>query len=241
MKRIITTLLLFCALSVNGYASEGVELQSADIDLSNKESLQRGAKNFVTYCLGCHSIKYMRYKRLAQDLQMDEKKLLVQIAPQNAGIYDQMFTAMNRHDSEKWFGLQPPDLSVIARSRGKDWLYSYLKGFYVDHGAPLGVNNTVFPDVGMPNVLWQLQGQQEAVVKMVDGKQVVEGLTLVKPGTLSEKEFDDLVTDLVNFLVYVGEPMQLERISLGKYVLLFLFLFLGIAYQLKKEYWKDVH
>jgi len=241
MKRIITTLLLFCALSVNGYASEGVELQSADIDLSDKESLQRGAKNFVTYCLGCHSIKYMRYKRLAQDFGMDEKKLLTQIAPQNAGIYDQMFTAMNGHDAEKWFGIQPPDLSVISRSRGKDWLYSYLKGFYVDHSKPLGVNNTVYPDVGMPNVLWQLQGQQEAVVKMVEGKQIVEGLTLAKPGTLSEKEFDAQVTDLVNFLVYVGEPMQLERVSLGKYVLLFLFMFLGIAYLLKKEYWKDVH
>lgn len=240
MKRIIT-ILLFCALSVNGYASEGVELQSADIDLSDSESLQRGAKSFVTYCLGCHSIKHIRYKRLAQDLEMDEKKLLINIAPQNAGIYDQMFSAMNGHDAERWFGIQPPDLSLIARSRGKDWLYSYLKGFYNDPKPPLGVNNTVFPDVGMPNVFWQLQGQQEAVVEMVEGRQVVKSLVLAKPGTLSEKEFDTLVTDLVNFLVYVGEPMQLERISLGKYVLLFLFLFLGIAYMLKKEYWKDVH
>jgi len=240
MKRIIT-LLLFCALSVNGYALETVKLQSAGIDLSDKESLQRGAKGFVTYCLGCHSIKYMRYKRLAQDFELDEKKMLTQIAPQNASIYDKMFTAMNKHDAEKWFGIQPPDLSLIARSRGKDWLYSYLKGFYIDKSKPLGVSNTVFPDVGMPNVLWQLQGQQEAVVKMVEGKQIVEGLVLAKPGTLSEKEFDGFVTDLVNFLVYVGEPMQLERISLGKYVLLYLFMFLGIAYLLKKEYWKDVH
>ncbi|MGJ0485593.1 MAG: cytochrome c1 [Methylomicrobium sp.] len=240
MKRIII-LMLFCALSVNGYASETVKLQTADIDLSDKESLQRGAKSFVTYCLGCHAIKYMRYKRLAEDFGLDEKKMLTQIAPQNASIYDKMFTAMNRHDSEKWFGIQPPDLSLIARSRGKDWLYSYLKGFYIDKGAPLGVNNTTFPDVGMPNVFWQLQGQQEAVVKMVEGKQVVEGLVLSKPGTLSEKEFDALVTDLVNFLAYVGEPMQLERVSLGKYVLLYLFMFLGIAYMLKKEYWKDIH
>src|SRR5512139_3042728 len=127
MKRIIT-LLLICALSVTGHASETLELQKADIDLSDNESLQRGAKSFVTYCLGCHSIKYIRYKKLAQDLNIDEKKLLTQIAPQNASIYDKMFTAMNRHDAEKWFGLQPPDLSLIARSRGKDWLYSYLKG-----------------------------------------------------------------------------------------------------------------
>jgi ubiquinol-cytochrome c reductase cytochrome c1 subunit len=240
MNRIIT-LLLFCALSVNGYASGTVELQTANIDLSDKESLQRGAKSFVTYCLGCHSIKYMRYKRLAEDFGLDEKKMLTQIAPQNASIYDKMITAMNGHDAEKWFGIQPPDLSLISRSRGKDWLYSYLKGFYVDKSKPLGVNNTVYPDVGMPNVLWQLQGQQEAVVKMVEGKQIVEGLVLAKPGTLSEKEFDVLVTDLVNFLAYVGEPMQLERVSLGKYVLLYLFMFLGIAYLLKKEYWKDVH
>jgi ubiquinol-cytochrome c reductase cytochrome c1 subunit len=240
MKKIII-LLLFCALSVNGYASETVELQTADIDLSDKESLQRGAKSFVTYCLGCHSIKYMRYKRLAEDFGLDEKKMLTQIAPQNASIYDKMFTAMNKHDAEKWFGIQPPDLSLISRSRGKDWLYSYLKGFYVDKSKPLGINNTIFPDVGMPNVLWQLQGQQEAKVRIVEGKRIVEGLALVKPGTLSEKEFDVLVTDLVNFLAYVGEPMQLERISLGKYVLLYLFMFLVIAYMLKKEYWKDVH
>jgi ubiquinol-cytochrome c reductase cytochrome c1 subunit len=240
MRRIIT-LLLFCVLSVEGYASEGVELQSANIDLSDKQSLQRGAKTFVTYCLGCHSIKYMRYKRLAQDFGLDEKKMLTQIAPQNASIYDKMFTAMNKHDAEKWFGIQPPDLSLIARSRGTDWLYSYLKGFYVDKSKPLGVNNAIFPDVGMPNVFWQLQGQQQAVVNMVEGKQIVEGLVVDKPGTLSEKEFDDLVNDLVNFLAYVGEPMQLERVSLGKYVLLYLLMFLGIAYMLKKEYWKDVH
>jgi ubiquinol-cytochrome c reductase cytochrome c1 subunit len=167
--------------------------------------------------------------------------MLTQIAPQNASIYDKMFTAMNKHDAEKWFGIQPPDLSLISRSRGKDWLYSYLKGFYVDKSKPLGINNTIFPDVGMPNVLWQLQGQQEAKVRIVEGKRIVEGLELVKPGTLSEKEFDVLVTDLVNFLAYVGEPMQLERISLGKYVLLYLLMFLVIAYMLKKEYWKDVH
>ncbi|MGR8941469.1 MAG: cytochrome c1 [Gammaproteobacteria bacterium] len=239
MKRIII-LLLICALSVTGHASETVELQKADIDLSDNESLQRGAKSFVTYCLGCHSIKYIRYKKLAQDLNIDEKKLLTQIAPQNASIYDKMFTAMNRHDSEKWFGIQPPDLSLIARSRGKDWLYSYLKGFYVDKSKPLGINNTIFPDVGMPNVFWQLQGQQDAVLKMIDGRQVVENLVLTKPGTLTENEFDGMVTDLVNFLVYVGEPMQMERIRLGKYVLFFLLMFLGIAYLLKKEYWKDV-
>ncbi|MGR9087226.1 MAG: cytochrome c1 [Gammaproteobacteria bacterium] len=235
------TLIISLTLSFGAAASEGVKLQKASIDLSDIESLQRGAEHFVTYCLGCHSIKHIRYKRIAQDFGIDEKKVLVNIAPLGASIYDQLHTAMNAHDATKWFGTQPPDLSLIARSRGADWLYSYLKGFYIEKKSPLGVNNTVFPDVGMPNVLWQLQGQQESVVKMIDGKQVVEKLILKEPGTLSPKEFDNWVNDLINFLVYVGEPVQMERQSMGKYVLFYLFMFLVIAYLLKKEYWKDVH
>lgn len=237
----ITTLIITLTLSFGVYASEGLSLQQADLDLTDKESLQRGAEHFVTYCLGCHAIKYIRYKRLAQDFELDEKKVLQNIAPLGASIYDQMHTAMDGHDATIWFGTNPPDLSLIARSRGANWLYSYLKGFYIDKKAPLGVNNTVFPDVGMPNVLWQLQGQQESVVNMVDGKQVVEKLVLTEPGTLSEQDFDQWVNDLVNFLVYVGEPDQLERQSMGKYVLFFLLMFLVIAYLLKKEYWKDIH
>lgn len=240
MKKILT-LITILTISFGVCASEGISLQQPDIDLTDKESLQRGAEHFVTYCLGCHAIKYIRYKRIAQDFELDEKKVLQNIAPLGAGIYDKMQTAMNGHDATIWFGTQPPDLSLIARSRGADWLYSYLKGFYIEKKSPLGVNNTVFPDVGMPNVLWQLQGQQESVVKMVDGKQVVEKLILTEPGALSEKEFDTWVNDLVNFMVYVAEPDQLERQSMGKYVLFFLFMFLVIAYLLKKEYWKDIH
>lgn len=240
MKKIIT-LIIYLTLSFSVSASEGIKLEKADIDLSDNESLQRGAEHYVTYCLGCHSMKHIRYQRMALDFGVDEKKVLKEIAPQGASIYDQMHSAMNAHDASKWFGTQPPDLSLIARSRGANWLYSYLKGFYTDPKPPLGVNNTVFPDVGMPNVLWQLQGQQESVVKMIDGQQVVVKLQLKEPGTLSPKEFDKWVNDLVNFLVYVGEPMQLERQRLGKYVLFFLFMFLIIAYLLKKEYWKDIH
>ncbi len=240
MKNLIS-LFLFLTLSFGVAASEGVELQEADIDLSDNSSLQRGAKHFVTYCLGCHSAKQIRYLRIAIDLGVEEKKMLKDVAPEGASIYDQMHSAMNAHDAEKWFGVQPPDLSLIARSRGADWLYSYLKGFYVDKSKPLGVNNTVFPDVGMPNVLWQLQGEQHGVVKMIEGKQKVEKLVINEPGTLSTKEFDQLVNDLVNFLVYVGEPVQLERKSMGKYVLFFILMFLAVSYLLKKEYWKDVH
>ena len=240
MKKIIYALLLLLPLGTLS-AAGSVNLQSVDIDLTDYEGIQRGAKHYVTYCLGCHSAKYMRYKRIAMDLEMDEDKLLADIAPEGANIYDPMLTAMNSKDSKKWFGTTPPDLSLIARVRGGDWLYTYLKGFYVDKSKPLGVNNTVFKDVGMPNMLWKLQGIQEPVIEKVHGEDVVTHLKLVEKGTQSRAGFDKTVTELVNFLVYVGEPVQLERQRMGKYVLLFLLMFGVIAYLLKKEYWKDVH
>jgi ubiquinol-cytochrome c reductase cytochrome c1 subunit len=241
MKNLITVFLM-ALLSFAAGASEGVKLHAVENDLTDKESLQRGAQYFVSYCLGCHSIKQMRYLQIAEDFNLENKKVLQEIAPEGASIYDNMLTAMNAHDAEKWFGIKPPDLSLIARSRGADWLYNYLKGFYIDPAKPpLGVNNIVFKDVGMPNVFWQLQGQQEAVYKTEEGQKVIDRLVLREPGKLSEQEFDKLVTDLVNFLVYVGEPMKLEREGMGKYVLFFLFMFLIIAYLLKKEYWKDIY
>jgi ubiquinol-cytochrome c reductase cytochrome c1 subunit len=239
MKK-LTTLLLLLTLSFGAYASEGVELQEADIDLGDKASLLRGAKHFVTYCLGCHSIKHIRYLRIALDTHADEKEVLTDIAPLGASIYDQIHSAMNKHDAEKWFGTQPPDLSLIARVRGADWLYSYLKSYYSDPKRPFGVNNLVFQDTAMPNPLWQLQGEQHIDIrKTIYGDQ--QELILAKEGALSEKEFDLMVNDLVTFLVYVGEPTQLDRQSMGKYVLIFLSLFLVLAYLLKKEYWKDIH
>ncbi len=236
----ITTLLLLLTLSFGVRASEGIKLQEADIDLGDKASLLRGAKHFVTYCLGCHSIKHIRYLRIALDTGADQKEVLKDIAPLGASIYDQLHSAMNKHDAEKWFGTQPPDLSLIARSRGADWLYSYLKSYYTDKSRPFGVNNLVFEDTAMPNPLWQLQGEQHEVVrKTIYGDRI--DLVLDKDGALSEKEFDLMVNDLVNFLVYVGEPTQMERESMGKYVLIFLFMFFALAYLLKKEYWKDIH
>ncbi len=239
MKKIsLTILLLFISLAAN--ASESVDLQQANFDPEDRGSILRGAKNFVTYCLGCHSIKHIRYQRIAQDFGIDEKKVLAEIAPQGANIYEQMHTAMNAHDSAKWFGIQPPDLSLISRSRNADWLYTYLKSFYTDPKKPLGVNNLVFKDVGMPNVLWQLQGEQKAKIEIEDGQEKIEELILETPGTLTEEQFDQFVNDLVNFLAYVGEPVKLERERIGKYVLFFLTMFLVVAYLLKKEYWKDV-
>ncbi|MCF6205105.1 MAG: cytochrome c1 [Methylococcaceae bacterium] len=240
MKKIIYTLLFLLPLGTLAAAGT-VNLQSVDIDLSDFKTIQKGAKHYVNYCLGCHSTKYMRYKRIALDLEIDDDVVLKEIAPEGARIYDQMHSAMNDHDSKKWFGVTPPDLSLIARSRGGDWLYSYLKGFYVDKSKPLGVNNTIFKDVGMPNVLWKLQGIQTPVIKNVKGEEVISYLELEEPGTMSRAAFDQMVTELVNFLVYVGEPVQLERQQMGKYVLFYLLLFGVIAYFLKKEYWKDIH
>lgn len=241
MKKIIYTLLLLLLLPFSVHAAGSVNLKSVDIDLEDSDSILKGAKHYVDYCLGCHSAKHMRYKRIAIDLEVDEHEVLNQIAPEGAGIYDQMLTAMDQKDSAKWFGITPPDLSLVARSRGPDWIYTYLKSFYVDKSKPLGVNNTVFKDVGMPNMLWKLQGIQTPVTQKVHGQDVIAFLKIDKKGALSGSEFDKMVTELVNFLVYVGEPIQLERQRLGKYVLLFLLIFTVIAYLLKKEYWKDVH
>ncbi len=238
MKKLLIILLL--TVSFGAVANEAIELQSARIDLSNNESLQRGAKHFVTYCLGCHSAKHIRYLRIANDVGADPQKVLKDIAPEGASIYDQLHSAMNKHDAEKWFGTQPPDLSLIARSRGADWLYSYLKSYYIDTSKPLGVNNLVFKDTAMPNPLWQLQGEQHAEQRKTIYGEYTK-LVIEEPGNLSEKDFDLFVNDLVNFLVYVGEPVQLERQRIGKYVILFLLLFLVIAYLLKKEFWKDIH
>ncbi len=241
MKKIINILLLSTLPLVAFASSGGIALQEADTDLTDNDSLLRGAKYYATYCQSCHSLKHIRYQRMAVDFEFSDEKVLTEVAPEGAGIYDKMLTAMNPNDAKKWFGTTPPDLSLIARSRGTDWLYSYLKGFYADPTKPLGINNTVFPDVGMPNVLWKLQGTQVPVFEDDNGTQVIEKLTLEQQGELSEQEFDQLVIDLVNFLDYAGEPIQLERKSTGKYVLFFILMFTVLAYFLKKEYWKDVH
>ncbi|MEO1882046.1 MAG: cytochrome c1 [Methyloprofundus sp.] len=240
MKKLLQScLLLLMPLGV--FAAGGMDLDSADYDLSDTKSLENGAYLYVQYCLGCHSTKYIRYLNLADDFGIKQQEILEKVAPEGAGIYDKMLTAMNGHDAKKWFGTQPPDLSLIARSRGADWLYSYLKGFYIDPARPLGVNNAIYPDVGMPNPLWKLQGKQKAVYKTVDGQEVITELVTEERGTMSAEEFDKSVNDIVNFLVYAGEPIQLERISMGKYVLFFILIFGVIAYLLKKEYWKDIH
>lgn len=245
--RLAAALLAAPALALG---AEEAKLDRAPINERDLVSLQRGAQVFVNYCLTCHSAGYMRYNRL-QDLALTEQQIRDHLIFTGAKVGDPMRSAMDPRDAKEWFGAPPPDLSVIARSRsshagsGADWLYTYLRSFYRDPSRPTGWNNTVYPNVGMPHVLWQLQGEQVLRVeeRTLPGgkKETVQRLVLEKPGTLAPLEYDRLVADLVNFLAYVAEPAKRDRIEIGIYVLLFLGVLFVLAYALKKEYWKDVH
>ena len=246
MKKFIA-LLVLSLVPVLGLASEGgAHLQKANIDLKDQASLQRGARIFVNYCLSCHSAAFERYNRMGKDLGLTDEQVKQNLMFASTKIGSTMTIAMRKDDAETWFGKAPPDLSLVGRSRGADWLYTYLLSFYQDPSRPFGVNNLVFPDVGMPNILWKLQGKQVPVYKDVkepggNTARVVENLELAQPGTLSEEQYKGTVRDLVNFLEYLGEPVKLERQRLGVWVLLFLAVMFVVAYALKKEFWKDVH
>jgi ubiquinol-cytochrome c reductase cytochrome c1 subunit len=224
-----------------------IELDKADIDLGNKASLQRGAKYFVNYCMGCHSLEYSRYNRVAADLEIPEdlvQENLIFTRDRKGELHkvgEKMEIAMDPVDAAEWFGAAPPDLTLNARVNGPDYLYTYLRTFYVDPSRPLGVNNLAYPNVGMPHALWPLQGWQEKVVEVDEDGHEQTRLELVQAGTLTPAEYDKVVRDIVAFLTYVAEPAKLERYRLGVWVLLFLGFFFVFAYYLKKEYWKDVH
>ena len=218
-------------------AGGGVELKSANVDVSDKASLQRGAKLFTDYCLSCHSAKFVRFNRVAEDLGLSEKQVMENLNHLGVKFGEPMIATMTKEYAKKTFGAIPPDLSLVARSRGNDWLYSYLLGFHQDEARPTGFNNLVFKDVGMPNVLWELQGTQKATF---DEHGELVKLDL-KQGQQSATEFESSVRDLVTFLSYIGEPRQLERKQLGVWVLIFLSILFVLAYAMKKEYWKDVH
>jgi ubiquinol-cytochrome c reductase cytochrome c1 subunit len=239
-------LLLLTIVPALSLAAEGeIHLDKANIDPDNQQSLQRGARLFVNYCLSCHSASLMRYERMGNDLGIPEPMVAQNLMFTGGKIGDLMTVATDPADAVEWFGTAPPDLSVSARARGVDWLYTYLRSFYLDPSRPTGVNNLVFPKVGMPDVLWELQGWQKAVtttVKEPDGTEREEvKLELVQPGTMSPAEFDRAVRDLVNFMDYMAEPGKHHRQALGVKVILFLLVFLVVAYLMKKEFWKDVH
>lgn len=241
--RIILFFLFLIPLTALASGSN-VTLDQAPIKPTDTLSLQRGAQIFVNYCLTCHSADFMRYNRL-KDLGLSKKQIRENLIFTGQKPGDLMTIAMKKKEAKKWFGVIPPDLSVIARSRGADWLYTYLRQFYRDESTATGWNNLVFDNVAMPHVLYQLQGEQILKVKTVDdghgGTHEVKKLELSKPGSLTKTEFDMYVADLVNYLVYLGEPAAAYRVQLGIIVMLFLFGMLGLTYALKHDFWKEVH
>ena len=226
-------------------SDSGIPIERANNDVGNLGSLQRGARNYVNYCFGCHSAKYVRYNRLASDIGITEDQLINNLMFVTEKPHSTMLNSMPPADAGRWFGQIPPDLSLIARSRGTDFLYRFLRSFYIDESRPTGVNNLVLENVAMPHVLWELQGMRRAnfeeVVHDNGGTEVVfRGFEPETGGLLTPEEYDQFVRDLVNFLEYIGEPTQLKRRQLGFWVLAYLLVFGIFAYALKNEIWKDI-
>ena len=225
-------IIIFLFISPLSFSAENIELSKAPIDLTDNLSLQRGAKIFTNYCLNCHSAKYMRYSNL-QDIGLSAETIKSDLLFTGNKIGDTMSVNMSMKDSKKWFGASPPDLSVVARSRGADWIYSYMRGFYRDPTRPMGWNNTVYINSAMPHILWELEGE-----KILNPK--TKKLEKFTSGKLNAKEYDATIADLTNYLVYMSEPDQLKRKKMGYYVIGFLLLLLFLTINLKKEYWRDI-
>jgi ubiquinol-cytochrome c reductase cytochrome c1 subunit len=219
MKKILNTtasVLAGLAISFNVLAVAGVELDHANTDIRDQKSLQNGAKLFMNYCSGCHSIGFMRYNRIGKDLNISDADVEKNLMFNSKKIGDQIISSMPDEGAIKWFGVTPPDLSLVARSKGTDWIYTYLRSFYKEESRPFGVNNKILVNASMPDVLWELKQSKSA------------------------EDFDQDVRDITNFLDYVGEPAKLVRVDLGYKVMGFLFILFILSYLLKKEYWKDV-
>lgn len=268
MKKLIV-IMATVLLPLTGFANEeGVEVESANIDLTDQAAIQSGAKYFTNYCMGCHSVKYVRYK-LMENQGLTEAQIKENLIFDGSKVADLMKIAMPQAYAAESFGAPAPDLTLEARRRGSDWVYTYLKSFYTDPSRPTGVNNKVFHNVGMPNILWELEGIKDPAYKyevhqgtekvaefdseaeanaMVKDKgegyhvdDVVAGFSKRTDGKLSDEEFDKVVRDITTYLTYISEPVKLERQHMGVWVLLFLVIFTILAYLMKKEWWKDVH
>ena len=248
MKKFATYLfiaVLFLPMAgATALASGGAGVEHSGANIEDTASLQRGAKWYVNYCLGCHTLSYQRYNRLAKDLDLSEEVVMQNLVYSDAKFADTMDIAMDPVQAEAWFGKTPPDLSLIGRSRGADWVYSYLRAFYQDESGSW--NNTLLPNAAMPHVLWQLQGIQTPVYRTETSEsgfthEVIDHFELTTSGTQSPEEFEETARDIAAFLDYVGEPAKLQRKGIGVWVILFLVLFTFIAYLLKAEYWRDVH
>ncbi len=237
--RMLAFAVLLSVAPATAWSAPAGDLMDARVDVTDTASLQRGASLFRNYCMGCHSMKYLRYNRMAEDLGIPEDVVeRYMIWNEQTRIQDPMLNAMSAEDGAAWFAVAPPDLSLTVRARGADWVYTYLNTFYLDESQPTGVNNLVLAGSSMPHVLWRLQGIPEPVVEdgQMVGIQVPEG-----SGTLSEDEYHRVTRDIVNFMAYAAEPIKAYRESLGVWVILFLLVFTGVAYLLKREYWKDIH
>lgn len=241
MKKTIFAIMM--VLPTLAMAAGGAHLDKVDYDLHNKESLQSGAKLFVNYCLSCHSAAYQRYNRMAEDIGLTEAQVKSNLMFAAEKVGETMTVALQTEDAKKMFGTKVPDLSVVARARGADWLYTYLRTFYTDQTRPFGVNNTTFADVGMPHVLWELEGMKKLINadEMHQHPGTAPKFEKISEGKMSAAEYDNAMRDLTAFLVYVGEPAKLVRYELGVWVLLFLVILFLVAYPMKKEFWKDIH
>lgn len=240
-KRFLSSLMLALGLVVGCVSVQAEEggLPPSGANVRDQASLQRGAKLFFNYCVGCHSLKFVRYSRMAEDLGLSEKEVMENLNFTGAKFGETVVSHMPQALAEQWFGKAPPDLSLEVRAKTADWVYAYLNGFYLDPSRPVGWNNAVFPNASMPFPLWELQGIQTAVKK--PGSEEVEKLELAKPGKLTPEQYHQAARDLTSFLEYASEPAALQRHHYGLWVLLFLAVFTLLAYLLKKEYWKDVH
>lgn len=245
MKRLILILALVISPLTGFAAGSGSTLDRVEVSLRDKVSLQNGAGLFVNYCMSCHSAKYMRYNRMAADLEIPEELVESQMIFNGGKIGDAMTTTMLKEHGEEWFGVAPPDLSLIGKLRDPDWIYTYLRTFYVDESTASGWNNKVFPNVAMPHVLFELQGIQRGHKRVeIDShgnEHEVIDLELVRPGKLDAEEYDHAMRDLTNFLYYMAEPARMVRINYGIWVMLFFAVLGPLAFLLKKEYWRDVH
>ena len=243
-KYLFIAVLFLPVAGTTAFASGGAGVEHSGVNIEDTASLQRGAKWYVNYCLGCHTLAYQRYNRLAKDLGLSEEMVMQSLVYSDAKFADTMEIAMDPDQAESWFGKTPPDLSLIGRSRGADWLYSYLRAFYQDESGEW--NNTLLPNAAMPHVLWRLQGIQTPVYRTETTEsgyshEVIDHFELITPGTQTHEEFEETARDIAAFLKYVGEPAKLQRKGIGIWVMLFLVLFTFIAYLLKVEYWRDVH
>jgi len=244
MHRSLRLIIVVAVLMTAGTAQAAggnAPLEPAGNDAGDVPSLQRGARNFINYCSGCHSAQYVRFNSIARDLNLSKEQLIDNLMFNAERTFETIVAAMPAEDSARWFGSTPPDMSLMARARGTDYLYNFLKGFYLDPDSPTGVDNVILEGTSMPHVLWELQGFQNAVFHENElGEQLFERFEKATPGAMTSDEYDDFVRDTVNFMEYIGEPIRTIRRKMGVWVLMFLTVFLILSYMLKKQIWKDV-